>query len=63
MHYPTLHTIDQKSVLDLCLYMNRFFVGGAIHAIWTAMFVTAAESNIKEKHGITGGVLCLGERV
>ena len=41
----------------------RFFVGGTIHAVWTSMFVITAECNIKEKHGVTGGVLNFGNTI
>ncbi len=39
----------------------RFFVGGTIHAAWTATFVIVAEITHEAKMGVTGGVLNFGQ--
>ncbi|TRY73794.1 hypothetical protein TCAL_07768 [Tigriopus californicus] len=38
----------------------RFFVGGSIHASWSAFFVLASELTVERRRGVSGGVLNFG---
>ena len=38
----------------------RFFVGGAIHAVWSSFFILAIETTGESKKALVGGVFNVG---